>query len=193
MKTLVIALALVTLAGSSFGQAYWEDNIGMYYNEDGTNYCCGAPPGTFVDVYLVLTHATSATVAGWEAKLTFEGAWFPVSFTPRYDHINAATRPNEYIVGLGTPQATIGGAVVLMDIRLYNTDGFIPSYGYVGPIYFHSIPELLPAYLDGADLELVKPMYPSLGSIHDWVISLNNGCVVDDENTSFGTVKSLFR
>ncbi len=190
----VLMLLCASVAGAQSTWPYNDNNIGMYYDEAATNYCCGSPPGTFVNVYLILTYATSPTVGGWEAKITFEGAGaVPTAFVPRYPNVNAATRANEFIIGYGSPQPTDNGRLVLMDITLYVLDGMIPAYGYVGPIYYHSAPEALPAYLDGADLSVVVPMYPHLGGIDDWVISLNNGCVVDNETSSFGSVKSLFR
>ncbi len=198
MKFLFMLAVLTLLCASLAGAQTWpynNDDIGMYFDEAATNYCCGSAPGTFVNVYLVLTNASCATVGGWEAAITFEsaGGALPTAMVPRYDNVDAATREHEFIVGFGTPQPTDNGRLVLMDITLYVLDGMIPCYGYVGPIYFHSAPEALPAYLDGADLGNIKVMYPITGSVDDWVISLNNGCVVDNEAASFGSVKSLFR
>ncbi len=194
LMSVLMLLFCVSLVGAQTDWPYNNNNIGMYFDEAATNYCCGSPPGSFVNVYLVLTQATSPTIGGWEAKITFQGAGaVPTSFVARYPHINAATRISEYIIGYGAPQPTVNGDLVLMDITLYVVDGMIPTYGYVGPIYYNSSPEELPAYLDGADLGVVVPMYPHLGGINDWVISLNNGCVVDTETASFGSVKSLFR
>lgn len=197
MKSLLMLLVIILCASIAGAQTNWpynDNNIGMYYDEAATNYCCGSPPGSFVNVYLILTHATRPTVGGWESKVYFQGAGaVPTSLVPRYDFINAATRADEYIVGLGTPQPTVNGLLVLMDIQLYVIDGMVPVYGYVGPVYYHTAPEALPAYVNGEDLTDVQVMYPHLGGIDDWVISLNNGCVVETEQTSFGTVKSLFR
>jgi len=184
-------------AGLAVAQEPWpynNNNIGIYFDEAATNYCCGSAPGTFVDMYLVLTHSNHATVAGWEAKVTFEGAGAVViSMEPRYLYINAATIPNEFIVGLGFPQPVVDGKLVLMDIRLYVVDGMIPTYGYVGPTYYHSLPEPLPVLVDGEDRNVVDLMYPPTGGTDNWVVSLNNGCVVPNETVSFGSVKSLFR
>ncbi len=194
LMSVLLLLLCAAVAGAQTNWPYNNNNIGMYFDEAGTNYCCGSPPGNFVSVYLVLTQATSTTIGGWEAKITFQGAGaVPTSFVPRYPNVDAATRLDEFIVGYGSPQPTVNSNLVLMDITLYVVDGMIPTYGYVGPIYYHSVPESLPAYLDGADLNLVVPMYPHLGGIDDWVISLNNGCVVENETASFGSVKSLFR
>jgi len=198
MKSLFLfVLMFALLAASLAGAQTWpynDNNLGMYFDEAATSYCCGRAPGSFVNVYLILTGATHATIGGWEATVTFQGAGaVPTSFMPRYDFINAATRANEYIVGFGTPQPAVGGKLVLMDIQLYVVDGMIPTYGYVGPVYFHTASDPLPAYVDGADLGQVQVMYPRLGGVNDWVMSLNNGCVVDNETTSFGSVKSLFR
>lgn len=197
MKVLCLMTLLVLCASVAGAQDPWpynDNNIGIYFDEGASRYCCGSPPGSFVDMYLILTSPTYATVGGWEAKIHFEGAGAtPVSFIARYPNVNAATIPNEYIIGFGTPQPALDGILVLMDIRLYVVDGMIPVYGYVGPTYFHTADEALPAYVNGADLNVVQVMYPRTGGINDWVVSLNNGCVVDTESASFGTVKSLFR
>ncbi|MGD9546328.1 MAG: hypothetical protein AB7V45_02160 [Candidatus Krumholzibacteriia bacterium] len=193
MKKLILATALVAMAigGSAFAQLNWEDNIGLYFDEGATSYCGTAPIG-FTHAFLVLTHCTSPSVGGWEAKVTFEGGVTQTAAALYGLTINAATRPNEFIVGLGQPLVAVNGSVVLADFTLYATGG--PGYGFVGPVYFDSLQNNLPAYLDGNDPELVKPMLPSLGGIFDPVLIVNGDCgPVENEDASFGGVKALFR
>ena len=192
-SALVTAFLVLCLTGSAVADwPYNDNNIGMYFDEGATNYCCGTL-GPLLDAYLILTHATSATVGGWEITITSSGGGSIIGVFPRYDHVSAGTRLNEYVIGLGSPQPTVGGKLVLADVLFVINDAMTPTYGYVGSTYFHSPPDALPAYIDGEDPSMIIPMYPILGGFDDPVIMINNGCVVDTESSSFGTVKSLFR
>lgn len=171
------------------------DQIGIYLDDDGDAFCAEEASG-FTNVYLVLTNLSSPSIAGWEAKVTFTGGGVLTNFVLRGLAINASTRPNEYMVGLGTPLVAAQGTIPVMDITLYVYDATIPTLGYVAAIYYHTLEDiLLPAYLDGADVELVKPLYPLLGDVTEPVLILNDACTGPVENTpsSWGDLKSLYR
>ncbi len=121
MKKLALALCFVmlTVAGSA-SALQWENNIGLYFDEAGANFCDVLPIGYHVGAaHLVLTNLTVDTVGGWEAKVTSDNVLIG-AFTLRGDAINAATRPDEYIVGLGSPLS--GDVIVLADYDLYVSD-----------------------------------------------------------------------
>lgn len=171
------------------------DQIGIYLDDAGEVFCSEEASG-FTNVYLVLTNLSSPSIAGWEAKVTFTGGGLMTGFAFRGLAINASTRPNEYMVGLGVPLVADQGTICVMDLTLYVYDTTIPTLGFVGPIYYNSLEGVeLPAYLDGADVELVKPLYPLLGTIDEAVLILNDACSGPVENTpsSWGDLKSLYR
>ncbi len=199
MKSVFLLLCILCVAWCGLATAGGQpdndpDLIGIYFDEQADSFCNENLEGMF-NTYLVLTNLTSPSIGGWEAKITCSGGGFLASATPRGLAINAGTREDEYIVGLGNPLIANDGLIVVMDISYYILDVLDPFYVYVGPIYYHVTPELLPAYLDGDDMNLAKPLNPSQGSIEDPVLSANDNCTgpVDTEASSWGAVKSIFR
>jgi hypothetical protein len=195
MKKMVLALTLAALALSGTASAqYWQDNIGMYFDEGATISCDSRPFG-FYNAFVVLTNLTSPSIGGWEAKITMVGGGQITSVTPRpaLAHINAATRMNEYIIGLGEPMFAVGGRCVIADVTLVVANATVPTYGFIGPVYYDSLENGLPAYLDGQDSGLIKPLLPRIGEVTDPQFIINGDCAVDNEDASFGAVKALFR
>lgn len=195
---ILVMLALLMVQGSSAlgsgGQPVDPDRIGIYFDDSADQFCSDSTVG-FFNGYLVFTGLTSSGISGWEAKITFSGGGVLTSANPRGLAIDAATRENEYMVGLGLPLLAEDGLVVVMDMTFYVYDQLAPFLAFVGPIYYHSSPELLPAYLDGVDMELVKPLIPSQGTILDPVLIVNDKCSgpIDAATESWGGVKGLFR
>ncbi|MBU2499855.1 hypothetical protein KJ682_00865 [bacterium] len=199
MRTCILLILTMSMVqgGSALGSGgppVDPDRIGIYFDEAADQFCSEDTAG-FFNGYLVFTGLSSSAIRGWEAKITFAGGGALTAATPRGLFIDAATRANEYMVGLGQPLLADHGLVVVMDMTFYVFDVLDPFLAYVGPIYFHSTPELLPAYLDGEDVELVKPLIPSQGTILDPVLIVNGQCSgpVDAESESWGGVKGLFR
>ncbi len=196
MKKLLFALALMALlvSTSAFAQLNWEDNIGVYLDEAATTSCDVLPAVAIYPAYLTLTHVTSASVGGWEVKITSDGGGQITVVNPRGDSVNAATRQYEYIIGLGSPLLPVNGTLVIADIQFVISDDTVPFFIYLDHIYFDSMGNDLPAYLDGADANIIKRLLPARGSLSDPQMVINNGqCVVDNEDASFGAVKALFR
>lgn len=196
MKKLLFALTITALlvSTSAFAQLNWEDNIGIYFDEGATTYCGAAPAVNLYPAYLVLTHVTSNSVAGWEVKITSSGGGQFTSVTPRGDAINAANRQYEYIIGLGTPLFPVNGTLVIADMQFVISDDTVPFYGYLGPVYYDTLGNDLPAYVDGDDLNLVKRLVPAVGGTDQPQLTANGDCgPVDNEDASFGSVKALFR
>ncbi len=199
MKSLLVLLCLscvlwAGVAGAQGGPSPSSDLIGIYFDEQGDGYCSESVEGMF-PVYLVLTELTSPSIGGWEAKITCTANGVLTGAAPRGLAIDAATRTDEYIVGLGEPLVADDGLIVVMDLSYYIFDTVDPFYLYVGPVYYHATPELLPSYLDGDDMNVVKPLYPSQGEIDDPVLMANTNCTgpVDNESSSWGELKSIFR
>lgn len=194
MKKMVLALTLAALAlsGTAFATV-WEDNVGMYFDEGATVYCDALPFG-FYNAFVVLTNLTSPTIGGWEAKITMNGGGQITEVAPRGLPINAATRQDEYIIGLGEPLLAVAGRCVVADISFVVANAAVPTYGFIGPVYYDSLENGLPAYLDGADSGLIKPLLPRIGEVTDPQFIVNGDCgPVANEEASFGAVKSLFR
>lgn len=190
-------LALPTLAaGGGGGGNVDPDQIGIYLDDQAEAFCAEGVPMGFTTTYLVLTNLTSSGILGWEAKVTFTGGGVLTNAVLMGQAINAATRPSEYIVGLATPMMANQGTVSVMTMVLYIFDVTVPTLGFVGPVYYNSIEGVeLPCYLDGDDVELIKPLYPVMGDIAEPVLILNDSCTgpVPNETSSWGELKSLYR
>lgn len=194
MKKLALALCIVmvSVAGSALA-LQWEDNMGLYFDEAGSQYCGPLAPGYHVGAaHLVLTNLTTDNgVGGWEAKITEGGAVQLGAFALRGDAINVGTRADEYIVGLGSP--LFGDAIVLADFDLYVT-AEEPGFLYIDGVYFHSLDNRVPAYLDGADSDVIIEARQSTGGAADPVMLINfEPCGVATEEASWDAVKSLYR
>lgn len=195
MKKMVLVFALAAIAltsVSAFAQdPNYRDNIGIYLDEAGNDNCVNLPINVPTDAYLVLTQLTSNEVLGWEAKLTFTNM-FMLSFADRGQAVDVGSRPGEHVVGYAAPLPAVGGAVVVADIQIMvnNTD---VATVHADEIYFSLLENGLPAYLDGASNGYT--LHPALGDVSDPIFLVNdlNCGVVAVEESSFGSVKSLFR
>lgn len=195
MKKLALVIIFSLMAGSAFGQYWSSNNVGVYLDPAGEENC-GFGLGS-VPCYLVGTGIETATVGGFELKLTVAGPAFgPLAPTFSVDALNLATRPNEWIVGFGQPAPVSNGTVVFMGFNLFVQDDLSPTELFISPVYFASIPGSS-AYLDGADYDVILPLANSTGDPVTGdpvpVFTLNGGCAVPTEDASWGEVKSLFR
>lgn len=186
---LVLALTLTALAGSAFASDWASDNVGIYFDEAATLNCGIAAPLMPFPAYMVLTQLTASDVNAWEIALTYSNV-LSLGFVPRgTGPIDVGINPGEHLVGLASPLLVTGGAVVIADLTLMvqNTDpAGISSNG----VFFHSLPLRVPAY-QGSATE-IRELHP-ITEPGSPILSINNGCAVDTENSSFGEVKSLFR
>ncbi len=185
---LVLALTLTAFAGSAFASDWFSDNVGIYVDEAGTNNCITAAPYTPIPAYLVCTQLTSSDINAWELALTYTNVT-SLSFAPRGSAIDAAINPGEHIVGLASPLTVSGGTVVIADMSLMvmNTNA---AGIKLSNTFFHSLPGKVPAYQGSATPIRELHQISAPGSP---VITINNGCVVGSETSSFGSVKGLFR
>ncbi|MFN2371293.1 MAG: hypothetical protein ABR506_09085 [Candidatus Krumholzibacteriia bacterium] len=195
MKKLALVIVFSLMAGSAFGQYWSSNNVGVYLDPMAEENC-GFGTGE-IGCYLVGTGLETATVGGFELKLLVEGPAFgPLNAAYPVDGINLASRTDEWIVGYGTPTPTTGGLVVFMTFDLFVQDDLTPTELFIEPVYFASLPGT-GAYLDGADLNVILPLYNSTGDPVTGdkvpVMTLNGQCTVDTEDASWGEVKSLFR
>jgi hypothetical protein len=186
---LVLALTLVAFAGSAFAQ--WDDNnVGLYLDQAGTLNCATAAPGYPFYTYLVFTHLTSPTVGSWEIQLTYDNVLnIGTTIYPALGYILIEPRPGELMVGLSVPQPAVGGNYVAARIRLM-VENSAPASVTPNGVFFHLLPTQVPAYIDGDGQNIALQSNAGIG---EPFMLINNGCVVGNETTTFGGVKSLFR
>jgi hypothetical protein len=186
---LVLALTLTAFAGSALASEYWSNNVGVYFDEAGTDNCSSLPPFVATPAYLVFTDVTAATVKTWEIQLAFDNVTL-LSLAPRGQNIVVSPRPGEYMVGLAAAQPVVGGTFVAADLSLLmlNTNaGSITANG----VFFHLLDIRVPAFEDGDGV--AYELYPISETVSPVMVINDGNCVVGTETTSFGEVKSLFR
>lgn len=192
---LVVFLSAI-MAGGAFAQLDPDDDgIGVYFDPCACVNCLTLEAGSHLG-YLVITHPTSpAGVGGWEAKVWAEGPAFITQFEVLGAAIDVGTREHEHIVGVAEPLYNPFSfpAVVVAIIHLYIVDTATPVNFYIDAVYFHSLPETQPAYLDGADYDIIKKLQQSTGGAGFPVATINGECAVATEPTTFDGVKALYR
>lgn len=199
---------LMTVGGSAAAQmlpeTWSDDNIGLYLDpNDWTSLCMGHVPPGLVEIHVVGRALTSDTVKGIELLIRHEG---PATMgTVRIPSgVDFGTREGEHIIAYTDPLPVVGGQFVFASYDLLVTADNQVTHGFIGPIFEHSLPEAVPAYLDGEDLELIKPLtnvlvWEDFPEVEVPVLHLNPvdlllGCwTIPAEPTSWGGVKALFR
>jgi hypothetical protein len=186
---LVLALTLVAFAGSAFAQ--WDDNnVGLYIDQAATTNCVTVGANSPFYTYLVFTRMTSPDIASWEIQLDYENVLnLGVTIYPAGGNILVEPRPGELMVGLGTPQPVVGGNYLAARIRLM-VENTAPAGVTPNGVFFHLLPTQVPAYINGAGTQFAMQ---SITALHAPFLIINDGCVVANETTTFGGVKSLFR
>jgi hypothetical protein len=193
MKKLVFVFALVAMAfaGSAFAQAEYTNNLGVYFDADGTMASNNDGMPGLKHVYVVMTNLTVDTVEGFECKITATGGMlisydsmvFPV------DAINVGTRFGEVIAGFGAPMMVEDGKVMVMEFDIVVTDPGMPGSLFIDPVYFPSHPGA-PAFLSGGEIyEARNSTAPGLPVL----VTNSETEPVATDATSFDNLKSLYR
>lgn len=199
MKIFVTAAFLLTLI-LGFGNAVAQldpddDGIGVYFDPCACVNCVPMEPGP-QQGYVVITHPTAqqAGVGGWEAKIWLEGPGVITSTSLQGQAINFFNPP-EYWVGIAVPlyNPFMYPAVVVATIDFMLLDDSQPLQWYIDGVYRHSLPERVPAYLDGDDYNIIIPLQQPTGGPTIPVATINGECAVPTTEASWGDVKSLFR
>lgn len=200
MKTLVTAALCMTLLTLRFGPATAQldpddDGIGIYFDPCACVNCIPMEAGP-QEGYIVITHPTSqmAGVGGWEAKIWPVGPATVTNVTLEGLAINVGNAP-EYIVGLANPinNPFTYPAVVVATVEFTLLDESTPVNWYIDGIYFHSMDEKVPCYLDGADYSIKIALQQPTGGPGIPVATINGQCAVPADNVSWSGVKSLYR
>ena len=201
MKKLALVLVLVLIATAA--NAQWKsDNIGLYLDPGAAEYCNPVAGGGVFHVYLIGTKMTAASNKGMEIKISHAGGSPQVSnFTWGYNAIDLGSRTDEHVIVPNNPEPIVGGQFIFAEYDLAIWDPAQTTLGFLDHIYFHSLPEPLPAYLDGEDLtlETILPLRNATGDplnagTNFPVLILNGDCnVVPNEDASWSDVKALFQ
>lgn len=197
MRKLLLALFILpALAGVANAQLDPDDDgIGVYFDPCACNNCITMDAGAH-RAFLVITHPTSPMgVHGWEAKLTATGPIFLTNVDVLGNNVNVGILPGEYLVGIVDPLINpfTYPAVVIAIIDFYLTSTTTPAQFFIDGVFFHSLPEKVPAYLDGSDTNVIKELKQSTGGRTFPVATINGDCAVATEGESWGGVKALFR
>lgn len=208
MKKFVLAIAVAYLAvcGIALADDYM-DNVGVYFDTEATDVCLNRVADIGISqyhVYTVLTELTSPSVKGFELGLAFDGPLLASNFVypAGSGALNMQSEPT-FLVGFAVPIPAVDRKVVVMefDILVYsvnpvNWDEYGDAHVFVKEIFFHSLPDPVPAYLT-AEGE-IKPLHQSTGLETNpvMIFSLDpGGCgnVVASDETTWDSLKSLYR
>ena len=197
MKKIALVIMLTSLlAGNAFAQLDPDDDgIGVYFDPCACVNCLTLDQGEHLG-YVVVTHPTSPTgVGGWEAKIWPEGPAYVTEWELLGNAINVGTREHEFIVGVSDPLYNPFSypAVVVAIMHLLIVDTSEPVNFYIDGVYFHSLPDRQPAYLDGEDYDIIKKLQQSTGGADFPVATINGECAVATESVTFDGVKALYR
>jgi hypothetical protein len=197
MKKLFLLLGLGTLLMASPALAQIdpdEDGVGIYFDPCACNYCVTLDEGEHLG-YVVITHPTAPEgVAGWELEISWEGPAVVLEYIYEGMAINVETPPS-FAVGLGEPISNpyMFPAVVVLTMRVLLLDTADPVNFFIDGIQFHSLPERVPAYVDGGNLDNIIELRQSTGGPDFPVATINGDCAVATEESSWSDVKQLFR
>lgn len=198
MKNLVVLLLVSLMAASALATANPDaDEIGIYFDGVTADMNCVTYEGTPVMASVVVTRASAATIDGIEFGFRHftNGNDFDVvvqTFPPAgvdVGETNADVTEGDVILGFSAPLPTEGdGNLVVYQYRL-RLFGDFPVEHYLAPTSVSGA--ALPRYVTGGDTFV--NLNPATGSLDVPVAVINGDCPVAVEESSFGSVKSLFR
>jgi len=199
MKMIVLASSLIfvmAIGGMALAQLDPDDDgIGIYFDPCACVNCVPMEPGP-QQGYIVITHPTAqrAGVGGWEARIWLTGPAIVTNTTFQGNSLNFLSPP-EYLVGIQIPlyNPFMYPAVVVATFDFQLLDDTEPVNWWIDSIYRHSLPDPVPAYLDGDDYNIIIPLQQPTGGPGIPVATINGDCAVPSEAVTWGEVKSLYR
>lgn len=212
MKKLVVLFLATMVASSAMAVAEPPeelDGIGVYFDMTADMNCKTVTPGSMFDVYIILTNTTVPAVSFYEFSYLIDGggaetAVFRIGqeYVPgtgiSVTDIGGPCGPGtdaycgDYIVGMATGIPAAPAVVLHKWTWLYNTPAGVDIY--LGPSTQPSGDGMWPTILDDVAKEIIS-VYPVSGGVDLPVAQVNPAgeCVVSVEDSSFGSVKSLYR
>lgn len=198
MKKLVVLLLVSLMATTSFAVIDPDpDMLGVYFDLDANFNCTTAAPSVPFTAYFVITNPSAPEISGVEFGYTLVASAGPGTFFRLSEilpagglNVGNSSLPDsgDYVVGLASPlpgQPAVVMATWSVLLLAPQTLDF-----YLGPAVIESIPDGLPAMEIGGS---IVPLGYSTGGSDIPAASVNGDCPVSVEETSFGSVKSLFR
>lgn len=211
MKKLVLATMVAIMAFS--GAALAQGTIGVYFDQGATDMALEVSSITLLHAYCIATDIPGTGIAGFEVQITADAPLIMSNFVYPAESgaINLQTPPT-FLVGFSSPLPVADGALTLVDFDVIVSSANPVNWNYytynagdpndnayearigVQEIFFHSLEEPVPAYLDenGEILPLgiaVSPEYRHQA----WSTVIGQFGPVATDEVSFDGVKSLFR
>jgi hypothetical protein len=198
MKKLVVLLMVSLLAASAFAGIDTDANsAGVYFDAAGNNNCATQPAFVPSPAYVVASNPTMSALNGYEFGYRVEAGasgYLRLSETLPAGALNVGVSANgaegSYVVGLAAPLVTNGQNVVLVSWSVFVTNAAAPVSIFLGPTPIPAMPGT--AALVDSDDNLIRLELAS-GDVNMPVASINGDCPVAEVQSTFGSVKSLFR
>lgn len=195
MKRLLLLIALSSLAVGRTASAQIDpdpDGIGIYADQGALVNTVTASPGDPIEAYLVLTRQSGpAGMQAWEAKLVI-----PENVTiwgwniPGANWMNAGSPPEFSVAYAQVPLPPSPAQVLMTFIILVSDDA--PAQFYITRTRENSAGCDLPAYIDGSNIYVVRPLHPWPDGPTAPSFTIN-GTLVAAESGSWTSVKALYR
>ena len=199
MKKWLLPILVCLVATSAFAVVDPDpDMIGVYFDPTADDNCLMIGANIPFFAYVTLTNPSAPEIWGLEFgyRLTvpagLEGLIFRLANSvPEFAvDLGNSIDPlfGDYIVGLGTPlPGTPAVQFVTWQFMILTP---MPIEIYLGAAAVESIPDGLPAYEAGGT---ILPLGLATGGLGFPVATVNGDCPVQIEQSSFGSVKSLYR
>jgi hypothetical protein len=199
MKKLVVLLLVSLMATTAFAQIDPDpDGIGVYFDMAATQVSYDATVNVPFFAYVCITNPTAAEVHGLEfgyqvnVPAGLDGLFFRLLQTVPAGAVDLGNSTNklmgDFVVGLASPLPAAASVPFVtwqfmlltpMSVEFYITGSTVPS-----------LPGGEPAYEIGGS---IRKLQQSTGGDGFPVATINGPAPVAVEETSFGSVKSLFR
>lgn len=192
MKKFLVLIALAAMATTAFAQVDEDpDGVGIYFDATGETLCNPGPPG-FISAYLLITNPSGADMVGFEGEVVIETDFTTFQFEGwTITGTNAASAP-EFFMAWATPVEKTGNVLQVASYGAFpNSAGTYMKF-FLKPYVVPSVPGKL-AYIESAAVGTKIPLQIPTGDYLLPVATLGLPCeVVDNEDMSWGGVKSLF-
>ncbi len=194
MKKLLILMMGLLVASPAFALIDTDpDMMGLYFDETADLNCTTeVAPYAIIPGYFIMTNPSNDSIGGFEFGYDVEGSAMILSIVFPPSSLDVGGGGTNHIVGLGEPLETTE-ATILATISILYMDAAM------GPVHFtlhgstpSSIDPMLPTILYGQG-ELMSLGTSTTPGAYTAVI--NGVCedVVDTEETTFDSLKSLYR
>lgn len=211
MKKLVLATMVAIMAIS--GTALAQGTIGVYFDDAATDMVVEASTISVIHAYCIATDLMSTGVGGFEVQLTADAPLAMTNWTYPAESgaINVQTAPT-FLTGFAAPMPVVNGAFTLLEFDILvmsanpvnwteyeyeptdpNDNAYEARVG-VQEIFFHSLAEPVPAYLDeNGDILPLAIASANEYRFQPWSTVLGQFGPVATDEVTFDGVKSLFR